>query len=341
MNTFVKRFAATLLLISWLMSGARPSVAQDSPQRAAEPLVPLRSGVEREGLIPRLEGLIPQLMKEGVVPGLSIALIRDSKVVWHRGFGVKNAATKEAVDADTVFEAASLSKPVFAYAVLGLVESGKLNLDTPLNKYLPGPYVENDERLNLITARGVLSHTTGLRNWRPKGGPLKIYFTPGERFSYSGEGFVYLQKVVEHLTGEPLDLFMRKTVFEPLKMTSSSYVWLDKYDTLKATGHDQSGSPTSRRKPSQTNAAASLQTTALDYAKFVAAVLNGAGLRKEMIKEMLGAQIRVDESCTNCTERQPGRLSPSIAWGLGGGWSRPLTASPSGTGAITAMFIAT
>src|SRR6185369_13452840 len=129
-----------------------------------------------------LEKTIPQLMKKGDVPGLSIALIRNHRIVWSRGFGVKNAATKEPVDEGTVFEAASLSKPLFAYAVLQLVDQGKFDLDRPLSNYLPGPYLP-DERVNLITARMVLDHTTGFQNEVTPGRPLKIYFTPGEKFS--------------------------------------------------------------------------------------------------------------------------------------------------------------
>ncbi len=186
-------------------------------------------------------------MKDGEVPGLSIALIRDARVVWQRSFGVANSATNQPVIDDTIFEAASLSKPVFAYGVLRLVEKGKLDLDAPLVKYLPKPYVANDDRANLITARMVLTHTTGFPNWSINQ-PLKTQFKPGERFSYSGEGFVYLQKVVEHLTGQLLDQVMRKEVFEPLGMTSSSYVWMDKYENLKATGHDSAGAARERRK---------------------------------------------------------------------------------------------
>ncbi len=147
-------------------------------------------------------------MKDGEVPGLSIAVINDAKVVWQKSFSVVNSATNQPVSDDTIFEAASLSKPVFAYGVLRLVEKGKLDLDTPLVKYLPKPYVQNDERAGLITAWMVLTHTTGFPNWR-NNQALKTHFNPGERFSYSGEGFVYLQKVVEHLTGQPLDAVMK------------------------------------------------------------------------------------------------------------------------------------
>jgi CubicO group peptidase (beta-lactamase class C family) len=90
-----------------------------------------------EGLIAELERQIPQVMADAIVPGLSIVLIRDAQVVWRRGFGVRDNASKAPVDSDTVFEAQSMSKPVFAYAVLKLCEKGVLDLDTPLTKYTP------------------------------------------------------------------------------------------------------------------------------------------------------------------------------------------------------------
>jgi CubicO group peptidase (beta-lactamase class C family) len=280
---------------------------------------PLRNRVKKEQLIQRLEQLIPRLLKEGDVPGLSIALLQNSAVVWHKGFGVKNAETKEPVTDSTMFEAASLSKPVFAYAVLKLADSGKIDLDTPLNKYLPGNYdVGDDQRINQITARQVLSHTTGFPNWR-NSKILKIHFTPGDRFSYSGEGFVYLAKVVEQITGEKFNDFMKRSVFEPLGMTSSSYVWQDNFAQLKSYGHNAIGAPTGQNKVTSANAAASLVTTAQDFGKFLAAILKGQGLKKATLQQMVKAQIKVSESGTNNTMRSPEKLSPTVSWGLGAG----------------------
>ncbi len=273
---------------------------------------------EKEDLA-SLERLVPRLMKDGDVPGLSLAVVRDGQVVYRRAFGVQDAGTGVPVDDGTIFEAASLSKPVFAYAVLKLADAGRLDLDAPLAKYLPGDYVE-DLRLRSITARRVLSHTTGFPNWRPEGQPLRIHFEPGERFSYSGEGFVYLQKAVENLTGQTLEALMRRLVFEPLRMTSSSYTWQNRFNGRKARGHDVIGSPLGLRRPAEANAAASLQTTGLDYARFLAAALDGFGLRKETAALMLHPQIHVDEGCQNCVNNKPtGRLSPEIGWGLGWG----------------------
>jgi CubicO group peptidase (beta-lactamase class C family) len=261
-------------------------------------------------------------MREGDVPGLSVALIRDARVVWHRGFGVSNADTKEPVGDGTVFEAASLSKPVFAYAVLKLVDAGKLALDRPLSEYAPEAYAGDDRRAALITARMVLEHTTGFQNEVGPAGPLKIHFTPGERFSYSGEGFLYLQRVVERITGEPLEAFMRETVFGPLGMTSSSFVWQERFGALKAYGHKTSGEVVQRRRPAAARAASGLHTTALDYAKFVIAVMNGTGLRSETAGQMLRGRVPVDEGCSSCVGRSAGRLSRTLSWGLGWGVER-------------------
>ena len=267
--------------------------------------------------IASLEARIPELMKQADIPGVSIALIRDGKTYWLHDFGVRSTKANLPVTPDTIFEAASLSKPVFAYGVLKLVDQGKLDLDAPLSKYLPKPYIEGDPRLDQITARVVLSHRTGFRNWRGDDATLKIYFTPGERFSYSGEGFVYLQKVVEQITGKPLNDYMTEAVFTPLGMTSSSYVWRDDFDSLTANGHDPDGQAADKYKPKEPNTASSLQTTARDYAAFLDALLAGKGLKPATFREMETPQIAVNPDCTNCTERVPQQLSKSVFWGLG------------------------
>ena len=268
--------------------------------------------------IAALQKQVPGLMKQADVPGVSLALIRDGKTFWVQGFGVRDAKTQQPLTDDTVFEAASLSKPIFAYAVLKLVDEGRLDLDRPLSQYLSEPYIQDDDRINAITTRYVLSHRTGFPNWRGQN-PLTIRFTPGERFSYSGEGFVYLGKVVTHLTGRSLNDFINEAVFTPLGMTSSSYIWRDDYDARTATGHDAFGDVQEKSKPTVENPAASLQTTAHDYALFIEAVLRGTGLKAETLKQMQSPQIAVDPECTNCTDRVPKELSKTLFWGLGFG----------------------
>ncbi|CAN5395848.1 hypothetical protein BH18ACI2_BH18ACI2_18830 [soil metagenome] len=322
MKPSLKSFLPVAIVTGGLMlsSPIKSIAGQREMPRVRTLSAPLQTEAKKDDLIARLERSIPQLLTDADVPGLSIALLRDGELVWQRGFGVRNFVTKEPVTDDTVFEAASLSKPVFAYAVLKLVESGKLDLDTPLNKYLPGTYdVGEDARLSQVTARRVLSHTTGFPNWRPRGDSvLKIHFTPGEKFSYSGEGFVYLAKVVEHLTDEKFEAFMKRMVFDQLGMSNSSFVWRDEYDKLKIYRHDSVSAPTGQNKVTTANAAASLQTTARDYGRFVAAILKGTGLKKEIAKLMLTPQIKVGESI-NSVARPAGALSPHLSWGLGWG----------------------
>lgn len=129
-----------------------------------------------------LETQIPSLLAAAHVPGLSIAIVRDARVVWSRGFGVKNSISKAPVDTDTLFEAGSVSKTVFAYAVMKLGEKGLLDLDTPLTKYTSERWIKDDPRFNQITARHVLSHTSGLQNWRSTKERLRIHFAPGSQW---------------------------------------------------------------------------------------------------------------------------------------------------------------
>lgn len=272
-------------------------------------------------LISQLEHDVPTLIKKDSVPGVAIAVIRGGKTTWVHGFGVKNAKSGQPVTAETVFEAASLSKTVFTYGVLKLVDQGKLGLDVPLTTYLQKPYID-DPRLAKITARIVLSHRTGFPNWRGADGSLPIYFTPGQRFSYSGEGYIYLQRVVEHITGKPLNEYMTEAVFKPLGMTSSSYVWRTDFDMLTATGHDADGKPSELWKPNEAGAASSLNTTAKDYALFVDAILNGKGLKRSTLREMETPQVVLDPDCRICIKQEPKELSKNLFWGLGWGIER-------------------
>jgi CubicO group peptidase (beta-lactamase class C family) len=275
----------------------------------------------REALIADLEKQIPRLLEEAKVPGLSIAIVKDAKLLWRRGFGVKDRESKEPVDNDTVFEAGSTSKPVFAYAVMKLCEMGVMNLDTPLTKYTPTRFLQGDPRLDLITARHVLSHTSGFQNWRSTEEPLKIHFKPGAEWSYSGEGYSYLQSVVTHLKGKvdpkdcakfeaglevcatDMDAYMRGNVLVPFGMHSSGYLWNAAMEKHMAAGHDEKGKPTGlNRKPTgpavaRYAAAGGLCTTPTDYAKFLVEIIDPKAsdafrLKKDTLAEMLRPQVK-------------------------------------------------
>jgi CubicO group peptidase (beta-lactamase class C family) len=259
---------------------------------------------EFSAVIGKLENLTPPLMKELHVPGVSIALVKDDQVAWSKSFGWADSALQSAADSTTAFEACSMSKPVFAYLALKLVDQGKLDLDEPLCRYLPEAFIRADAGdPNLMTARMVLTHTTGLPNWRKGGeereGPLPLYFKPGRKFSYSGEGIYYLQRVVEHLTGEPLNQLAKQMLFDPLGLSLTSYTWTEKLSPRIATGHNASGKPLPRSKYLHANAAYTLYTTPVEYARLMVAILNthsraDYSLSLRMQKEMTARQLRVE-----------------------------------------------
>ena len=194
-----------------------------------------------------LERELPELVRAGEITGLSIAVIREKEPVWTGNYGLHRANHGQPVRSDTLFEAASLSKPVFAYAVLRLAERGAVDLDTPIANHLSYERLEHDERYREITPRMVLTHSSGLPNWG--GTPLEMAFNPGERFGYSGEGFVFLQKAVEKMTGVTLNELANQEVFGPLGMKDSTYVWRDELAARMATGHSSMGDPIELFKP--------------------------------------------------------------------------------------------
>ena len=247
---------------------------------------------------------IPGLMRVSDVPGLSMAVVQNGRVIWAGAFGTVNDSARTPLDAETIFEAASLSKPVFAYIVLRLVDRGEFDLDRPLFEMLAYPRLAHDERYKRITARMVLSHGTGLPNWG--GEKLTLQFDPGTAYGYSGEGFVFLQKVIEHVTGRSLDELARREVFQPLGMTRSSFVWQERFAGNAAYAKDWLWNVAPVNRYAEANAAASLLTTATDYARFVAAVLTGRGLSPGRWREFL-TPVRRDEPGPVHRTRHQGR----------------------------------
>ncbi|MEZ4387040.1 MAG: serine hydrolase domain-containing protein [Candidatus Krumholzibacteriia bacterium] len=254
-----------------------------------------------------LDNLIPRLMQLGDIPGLSAAVVQGDSLAWSGSFGIRDAITGTDVTDQTVFEAASLSKTVFAYVTLRLVDRGVIDLDTPLLRYAPYSRLAGDPRSRRVTARMCLSHTTGLPNWG-----TRFLAEPGTRFTYSGEGIRFLRKTLEVVTGLSLEDLARREAFEPLGMTDSSYLWPAGTARPRARGHDAMGHPQPRRKCPDGSAAASLLTTARDYARFLQACLRGDGLSPAMHAEMLQVQTPANLGGSPAA-------SSHLGWGLGWG----------------------
>ena len=201
------------------------------------------------------------------------------------------------------FQAASLSKPVFAYLVMLLVEEGVLELDRPLTDYVPDP-IMTDERLPQITARHLLTHTGGFPCWCETE-TLYLEAAPGHRFTYSGEGFTYLQKAVEQVTGQPLYDLAQARVFEPLGMVHSSFAWGLRDDGSFHVDDDNNVLPIGDHRK-YANAAFSLLTTASDYALFLREMLHPQLLPPATRNLILQPIVQAGDY-------------PLLSWGLGWG----------------------
>ncbi|HTE23821.1 serine hydrolase domain-containing protein [Flavitalea sp.] len=301
--------------------------------------VALHQHQQPEPLAKELQKLILPIMKERKIPGLSIAIIRDDQLSWNEGFGVKDVVTNSAVNTDTIFEIASISKTVFAYAVMKLCEKGVMNLDSPLVKYSKERFLENDGRLDMITARHVLSHQSGFQNWRSPGEPLRISFTPGTGFDYSGEGYYYLQRIVTALTGKTdtsncgnyeADLrvcatdigdYLEKNVLKPHGMVSSGYVWTPTLGKNEARPHDVEGKLIPKPHQTKTDlaryaSAGGLLTNAKDYAKFIIGLSTAKEndpyrLNKNSLTEMVKPQVKLPDN-----QKIDGADSWALGWAV-------------------------
>ena len=264
----------------------------------------------------RLERQLPGLMARHHVPGVAIALISDRQLVWSRGYGVRCAGSSDPVRPDTVMEACSMSKPFFAYMLLKLVEQKQFDLETPLVQSLQADYLAADPRHRSITAHMVLTHTSGLPNWRPggwrSGAPLSLGFDPGTDFRYSGEGFLMLQRALEKTLQTDLDTLSLQRLIRPLKLGNTRWVWDDRMTLRASCGHDQSGQvKTARRYYDQANAAYSLYTTAEDYARFLVEILR----EDRSAAHSISAEMR-SRMLTAASHRKDQAADWGLGWGL-------------------------
>ena len=247
----------------------------------------------------RLDTALSTMMKRANVVGLSIAVVNQAKPVYQRALGLRDREAALGVDSNTVFEAASLTKPVFAYLVMGLVKEKLFDLDTPLYHYLEYGDIAHDSRHKLITARMVLSHSSGLPSGR-SGCRLEFVYDPGTYFNYSPEGYFYLQLVVEKLLNKKLESIMQERVFEPLHMSHSSLVWTAAMEQNYTTGYDYFDKRVNRWKPDKASAMSSLQTTASDYARFMGEIMTGRLLGKDYVAKCSSPKFRSLRAIQRC-----------------------------------------
>ncbi|MBZ6377532.1 MULTISPECIES: serine hydrolase domain-containing protein [Pacificimonas] len=278
----------------------------------------------------QIDAFVERQMRDLDMPGLTVAVFDDGEIVYEDARGLANTATGRPVEDGSVFEAASMSKTVFAYMVMRLADRGIIDLDRPLHEYLPMEELAHDPRYREITARMALSHRTGFPNWRwfdpaPESwgiqrGTMYMKADPGT-YTYSGEGYAYLSEVVAKLTDTDmttLDGVFQREVAEPLGMTQSSFIRTDYVAEHKVTGHfgrEPSDEVWPRSYPDDTpltfGAAGRLHTNAPEFARFLIALMEGEGLSPEAHRDMFAKHTQVPLDSENH------RITGETGWGLG------------------------
>ncbi|HEY0131776.1 MAG TPA: serine hydrolase domain-containing protein [Allosphingosinicella sp.] len=267
--------------------------------------------------------------------GLAMAVIEDGKPVFVRAWGHRNAGG-DSLRADTIMYGASLTKAVFAYTVMQLVEEGRIDLDRPLAGYLPRPLPEygnldaygnwgdlaGDERWRKLTARHLLTHSSGFSNfsWDEPDGKLRFRFDPGARYAYSGEGLILLQFAIEKGLGLDLGAEMQRRVFDRFGMKNTSMTWRPGFARNLADGWKSDGKVEPHDERSRVRAAGSMDTTIADFALFAAAFMRGEGLKPSSRAEMLRAQLPITSAAqfpSMAPEAPPQKRWKGLAAGLG------------------------
>ncbi|HLO58623.1 MAG TPA: serine hydrolase domain-containing protein [Bacteroidales bacterium] len=230
-------------------------------------------------------------MKNENVPTVGICIIEDGTI--RQTIMIGSIEYHSPAPLNTLFNIASLTKPLLSMTTLKLVSNGQWNLDEPLYHYWTDPDVANDSLNRKLTTRHVLSHQSGLPNWRghEPGGKLSFAFEPGTQWKYSGEGFEYLRKALENKFNIPIERLVDSILFKPLGMNDTRFYWDDTMDTtLYADRYDAEGKPYEKERWYSANASNLVLTTVEDYAKFAIAILKGNYLSPEVQKEMIQKQ---------------------------------------------------
>ncbi len=242
---------------------------------------------------------VEEWLKRNKIPAVGIGVISKGKLTQIKVYG----ELKENVKApyNTIFRTASLTKPLYAYLALKLIENGDWKLDEPVYHYWTDPDIKNDPRHKKLTTRHILSHQTGFSNWRDMNESKKLEFDsdPGTKYTYSGEGIVYLKKALERKFNMPISKLMDSIIFKPLKMTNSHLYWDEKMEESSnryAYNHDENGKLLKTEKVTDTNRMGNLLCTIEDYSKFIVNIIEGANISKELFNEMVSPQVQTKKA---------------------------------------------
>jgi CubicO group peptidase (beta-lactamase class C family) len=267
--------------------------------------------------------------------GIAVAVVENGRIAQAKSWGVRNAAG-DPLQPDTIMYGASITKTLFAYTIMQLAEERVLDLDTPIAAYLPKPlpeypdedryapwsHLQGDERWRKLTARILLTHSSGFANFAfvEPDGKLRFHFEPGARYAYSGEGLILLQFVLERGLGLDLGAEMQRRVFDRFGMRNTSMMWRADFARNLADGWDVQGRIEPHDERSKVRAAGSMDTTIADVARFAAGFVRGEGLSAASRAEMLRSQLAITTESQFPTlqpELPPERRRNDLAAGLG------------------------
>lgn len=286
---------------------------------------------------PEIDAAVSRLMQQTGARGVAVAVIDQGRPVHVKAYGQRNEAG-DPLTTDTIMYGASLTKTVFGYAVMQLVDEGVVNLDRPIAEVvsdLPATFtpqfanfysdyrnLAEDPRWRTITPRHSLTHSTGFANfyWLEPEEKLRIHFDPGTRFAYSGEGLTMLQYMLEGPLGINMGDRTRDHVFAPLGMTNTSLIWRPEFAQNMADGWKEDGSPEPHDERSKVRVAGSMDTTITDMSRFAAALVRGDGLSPTSHAEMLRPQLPIttpSQFPTFQDELPPAQRRPDLQAGLG------------------------
>ncbi len=313
--------------LSWLMITAVTGLLGAPPQPAVHRL----NGTAISPV--EIDRTVLRLMRAAEVTGAGITVFNHGRIAYSKAYGLRDVERQLPLTEDSVMAGASFSKVVFAHLVMQLVAEGTLDLDRPVQEYLPRPLPEypeyrdliDDPRYKKITSRMLLSHTSGFPNfrWLMPDLKLNINFAPGSKYAYSGEGIQLLQLVVETISRKPLQQLMLERVFGPLGMSRTSMVSEERFEENYANGYDEWARPLGHPQRKTAAAAGSMQTTLRDFTRFMQAVINGKELPRSVRNSMLTPQIRIFSrrqfptlNTDTTDENESIRLSYGLGWGL-------------------------
>ncbi|GAA0715158.1 hypothetical protein GCM10009105_20360 [Dokdonella soli] len=301
MKNTVKLLAAALYVLAASACTSAPDRSNTVARREQE----IRSRLDRD---------VPNLLAAYAIPSVSIAHVEADKLVFAAAYGSQSPGIP--ANTKTLYNIASLSKPISAEVILQAASRGQLTLDEPMYRYWVDPDIANDERSKLLTPRLALSHQTGFPNWRSQTGRVLTFKrAPGEAFGYSGEGYEYVARFTEKRTATDFEALAQNLVFDPIGMKETAYTERPWFDGRIAAPMDAQGKALKPQLTRKWVASDMIYTTASDYARFMLSVMRGDRLAKGLANER--SRVQVVERSAKCSTNQAPGCPDEAGFGLG------------------------